>query len=382
LKILIVASRFPYPIQKGDKLRLYNQMKTLSEHHELYLYTCSTHKVHAKDKTEVLKYCKQIRIHELDSKEIAANLFRTGLGKIPFQTGIYFNDQIQKEIETFVQEYSVEHIYCQLIRMAQGVRNIKLPKTIDYMDAFGFGMKQRAKMGGLAKKLIYAIESKRVKKYEKEIFPDFDHHTVITKKDKERIDAPTDKIHVIANGVDADFFTNTGGVEEFDIVFVGNMGYLPNIDAAVFLVQKILPKLIKKSGVNYKVLIAGARPTKQVIDLAKEDNVTVAGWMEDIRSAYKSGRMFIAPIFNGIGQQNKILEAISMEIPCIVNQSVAEGLGLEHEKHCLIAETADEFVNQVIELEKNAALMGSMIVQGKEKIQADFNWASQTKKTD
>jgi len=308
---------------------------------------------------------------------MAGNTISTLFSNKPFQVGLFSSSKVKEEIKAFANQHQVDHIYCQLIRMAENIKDLPYPKTIDFMDAFGFGMNKRAEMGGLFNKIVYNIEAKRVKAYEKTIYHDFDNHIIITEQDKSRLKVDGN-VEVVANGVDADYFTNDGGVMEYDIVFVGNMGYLPNIDAAKMLVNKILPKANKKLDQKLSVLVAGARPTPEVINLAKNDNVTIGGWMKDIRSAYKNGKIFVAPIFKGIGQQNKILEAMSMEVPCIVNDSVADGLGIEHEKHCLIANTEDEFVECIIRLLNDPIIHASLLVHAKELIADKYVWRKQT----
>ena len=378
MKLLVVASRFPFPLQKGDKLRLYHQIRCLSEVAEIYLYTTSTSDVKEKDIEELSKFCKAIKVHSMSQATMLGNITQSVLSSLPLQVGLFTTSKIKKEIEAFAKEHSIDHIYCQLARMAENIKDLPYPKTIDYMDAFGFGMKRRAEMGGLLKRFIYTLEAKRMSRYETEIFNYFDHHTIITDQDKTRMDLPAEKLTVVPNGVDTEYFKNRGGIMDYDIVFVGNMGYLPNIDAAKMLVKKILPKTNKKMNRNLSVLIAGARPSKEVIDLAKVEGVTIAGWMEDIRSAYKNGKIFVAPIFKGIGQQNKILEAMSMEIPCIVNSHVALGLGLEDGKNCLIADSEDAFVDKIIQLLEEPILYTNLLINGKELVLQKFVWSKQT----
>lgn len=378
MRLLVVASRFPYPLQKGDKLRLYHQIKSLSEFAEIYLYTTSIVDVSKDDKEELLVYCKEIKVHQLSQANMIGNVGKSLFSSLPLQVGLFTTIKIQNEIKTFAEANKIDHIYCQLARMAENVKRLSYPKTIDYMDAFGFGMTRRAEMGGILKRLTYTFEAKRMKRYEHEIYSQFENHTIITIQDKDRMELPKNDVTVVPNGVDTEFFKNHGGILDYDIVFVGNMGYLPNIDAAKLLIKKILPKTNKKIGRELNVLIAGARPSKEVIDLAKEKGVTVGGWMEDIRSAYKNGKIFVAPIFKGIGQQNKILEAMSMEIPCIVNDNVAKGLDLVDGKHCLVANSEDEFVDQIIKLLEEPILYTNLLVNGKELVMNKFVWKKQT----
>lgn len=376
MKLLIVSSRFPYPIEKGDKLRLCHQIKILSNHFEIYLFACNSSKVLDDHFNQIKQYCQAIQIHQISTMELVKNVSSALFSGLPFQVGMFTNDEIKKEIEDFAADHKIDHIYTQLIRMAENTKDLAYPKTLDYMDAFGFGMHKRAGIGGLFRKIFYRIEGNRVKKYEKEIYKSFNNHSVITDKDSARLELK-EPVHVVGNGVDADFFTNSGSLDSYDLVFVGNMGYIPNIDAAKVLVNEILPKLNNRER-KFSLLIAGARPTKEVIELAETEHVTVGGWMQDIREAYRGGRIFVAPIFQSIGQQNKILEAMSMEIPCIVNKSVAEGLNLQDRVHCLIAESPTEFVERILELENNVELYATLIVSGKELVHNSFSWEAKT----
>lgn len=380
MKLLVISTRFPFPLEKGDKLRLYHQIITLSQHFEVYLFSCSTEDVSEEDQLELSKFCKHIEIYELERNEMITSLAGSFFSGLPFQVGLYTNSSVKSKIDKLVKEFDIDHIYCQLIRMAENVKHIKLPMTIDYMDAFSFGMAQRKKKGSVFFRWIFGREANKVALYEKRIHEKFNTHTIITDQDKNRINIDDSSIEVIHNGVDVDYYINKGFMEEYDLVFIGNMGYIPNVNAAKFLTKKILPKLNKRADKEYTVFIAGARPTNEVIALTKDENVTVAGWLEDIRSGYESGRYFVAPIFDGMGQQNKVLEAMSMEKPCILNQEVADGIGLIHEKNCLVANTADEFVDSILRLEKDATLMATIIVNAKELVQKEFQWETQNMK--
>ncbi len=99
------------------------------------------------------------------------------------------------------------------------------------------------------------------------------------------------------------------------------MSYPPNVDAAVQLVKHILP-LVQTP--NVRVLIAGTQPVPAVLRLASEQ-VEITGWIPDIRQAYGQADVFVAPLRIGTGQQNKILEAMAMELPCVTTKHVLNG---------------------------------------------------------
>ena len=125
------------------------------------------------------------------------------------------------------------------------------------------------------------------------------------------------QISVVPNGIDTVFFRRQKPVDSSSsasptLLFSGNMSYPPNVDAAVQLVKHILP-LVQTP--NVRVLIAGTQPVPAVLRLASEQ-VEITGWIPDIREAYGQADVFVAPLRIGTGQQNKILEAMAMELPC------------------------------------------------------------------
>ena len=123
------------------------------------------------------------------------------------------------------------------------------------------------------------------------------------------------------------------------------MNYPPNIAAAIFLVEEILPKL-KSQFPNITLLIAGANPSAEVQNLAN-DGVTVSGWMNDIREAYCESCVFVAPMFIGAGMQNKILEAMSSELPVITTTLAAEAFREKHLSKIIEANSSFEFAKAI-----------------------------------
>ena len=125
---------------------------------------------------------------------------------------------------------------------------------------FSKGVERRLKTAPFYWKPFLKLEHKRLCKYEYELFADFDNKTIISSPDRELIPHPDkDKIVVITNGVDTDYFKPIETEKKYDLIFTGNMGYPPNVNAAVFLAKEILP-LIHKELPEVRLILAGASP--------------------------------------------------------------------------------------------------------------------------
>jgi glycosyltransferase involved in cell wall biosynthesis len=164
--------------------------------------------------------------------------------------------------------------------------------------------------------------------------------------------------------------------KEFDLVFTGNMGYPPNINAAEFLAGKILP-LVLKDRPDTQLLIAGASPHLRV-SVLKSDNVTVTGWVPDMRECYAASRIFIAPMQIGTGLQNKLLEAMAMEIPCITSGLANQALQAKPGEEILIATSPEEYAAEILKLLNNPGEAGRIAKNGYEYVKNNFSWEAET----
>jgi polysaccharide biosynthesis protein PslH len=156
-------------------------------------------------------------------------------------------------------------------------------------------------------------------------------------------------------------------------VFVGNMGYPPNVAAATTLAHRILP-LIQRRRPSTDLLIAGARPNRSVRRLAGPQ-VEVTGWMDDIRTGYRRGRVLVAPLVIGAGQQNKILEAMAMGVPCVTTELVNNAIGAEPGREILLASSVPEFAERSLELLESAERRREVADAALAFARREFSWA-------
>ena len=138
---MVITSRFPYPLDKGDKLRAYHQIKELAKECEVHLVSLSNKNIHEKDKNELEKICKSVSIYKLNKLQSLLSLFGALFNKKPFQVALFYNKNIHKKIKKKTREINPNHIYCQLIRCAEYVKDeFDIPKTIDFMDVLSKGI--------------------------------------------------------------------------------------------------------------------------------------------------------------------------------------------------------------------------------------------------
>ena len=374
MKILVILSRIPYPLDKGDKLRAFNQIKHLSKKHEIILCTLNDTLVHKDAITTLEQYCSHLKIIHLSKLSILLNIFKSLLNGNPLQIGYFYSNKAQKQVDSLVAKHNPDHIYCQLVRTTEYVKKYThIPKTLDYMDAFSKGIERRIPTAPIYLKPILMLESKRLAKYENEIFNFFNTKTIISKQDRDLIRHPNNKeIKVIANGVDTDYLKPLAKEKQYDLLFTGNMGYPPNIDSVVYLVKEVLP-IVLKTHPGTKLMIAGTNPSKGVLAL-KSDNISVSGWVKDMREYYARSKIFIAPMQIGIGMQNKLLEAMAMQLPCITSSLANNAIGAKDGEFVLIGEEPKEYARHIIDLLENDNKAKELAINGYNLVRSTYNW--------
>jgi glycosyltransferase involved in cell wall biosynthesis len=150
------------------------------------------------------------------------------------------------------------------------------------------------------------------------------------------------------------------------------MHYEPHVRAARFLAEQVMP-LVWKQMPSARLLLAGAYPKKQVVGLANE-RVTVSGFVEDIRESYASAKILAAPMQTGSGLQNKLLEAMSMRIPCVTTTIANNSLHAAAGKEVLIGDTAEAFAEQVLLLLQDEQKRNDLAQQGYDFVHENFSW--------
>jgi len=380
MKLLVILSRLPYPLEKGDKLRAYHQLRELNKRNDVILCCLTTEESREMDLNEARKICDELHVFKLAKWRIYLNLFFAFFSRKPFQVHYFYQRSIHKSIQKIISDTEPDHIFCQLLRTAEYAKDEhNYRKTIDYQDAFSKGMERRAELAIFPFREIFNLERKRLVAYENIIFEYFETKVIISDEDRKYIYHPErQNIHIITNGIDTDFFhPSANRSEEYDLVFVGNMSYPPNIETAEFIVEKVLPLLILEFP-EIKLLLAGAEPCKRVQALANQKGVTLKAGLEDIREAYGSGKIFFAPMLIGTGLQNKLLEAMAMEKPCVTSDLANKALMAVHGENILVGETIEDYAREISELMENSDLRRRLGQKGRVYVQENFSWKSST----
>ena len=350
MKVLVALPRFPYPLEKGDKLRAYHQIRCLSKNNEVVLFCVSHTDIPDEDIEKLKPFCSSIKVVTPSNILVYANVLKAVFSINSLQVDGYWNTKkIRSEYLSFEKEQKPDVVFCQMVRTMEWIKKSTLPKLLDFQDCLSKNVERRMqKSKGLLKKVLH-YEFKMLRSCEYDAFQYYDAFTIISEADREAIPHhKNDEIAILPNGVDTTIFYPRNVETKYDIIFSGNMHYPPNVDAALFLVKEIMP-IVWQHLPNTTLMIAGANPVATVKKL-QSDKIKVTGWVDDMSECYAQSKIFVAPMRIGTGLQNKLLEAMAMKKPCITSLLANSALNAKDNEEVIVAQTAQEYANAIISI--------------------------------
>ncbi|MGA9351514.1 MAG: TIGR03087 family PEP-CTERM/XrtA system glycosyltransferase [Anaerolineae bacterium] len=374
MRILFVASRFPYPPIQGDRVRGYHFLRLMSKRHSITLVTPVTGSVDSQAQQAVTQLCKRwVPVHVRQWQSVV-NTVRFPFCALPLQTLYFCPQAIRKQVQTLSQTEAFSLVHVQLARVAPVADGLDgVPKVLDFIDALSLNMRRRAMLERGLVKWFFHLEARRMARYERELVVSFDRQAVSSPLDKETIGA-SESMHVIPNGVDIkDFPYNEDERENNVIVFTGRIGYFPNADAAIYFATQVFPLVLRQEP-GTRFLIVGADPPRRVRRLAQLPGITVTGYVPRIQDYLTRATVAVAPLQTGSGIQNKVLEAMACGTPVVATPSALGGIEAEDGKHLLVAEDAEALAEQVVRMFRDQALRRHLARNAHRLIEEKYTW--------
>jgi sugar transferase (PEP-CTERM/EpsH1 system associated) len=380
MKLVFVANRIPYPPFRGDKLKIFNLALRLAPEHELHLITFFETKKELDYEVELLKVFTTVTLIPLKKWQCLLNtvlaLFIPGK---PLQVGYFDSRKFKNTVKQSLDKIQPQAIHVQHLRMAQQIPSEFRPLALlDLPDAISLYYQRRANhVTSPLLKLAFSFETNRLKKYEHRILPQFPKVLCCSAEDGKHLQElhPTIKIGILENGVDVQTYAprSTENHGPIKLLFTGNMIYAPNVDAVQYFADEIFPSIQEKFP-EVVFEIAGQKPTPQVLALAQRDGISVTGFIPNLADAYASATLVVAPLRFGAGTQNKVLEALSMNIPVICSPIGFHGIGLTHGEGIWCEQDTSNFILRIKQILSDTQTHKDLATEAGEKIRTSFNW--------
>jgi glycosyltransferase involved in cell wall biosynthesis len=251
-------------------------------------------------------------------------------------------------------------IFEQLVTAQYGRLTNGAPKILFPVDAVSRlkWQRYRAALNPFRKAAFWA-DYLMCKRYETRIYAEFDGVMLVSDADANYIlenrQLNKSSVFLLPLAVDADYFAPRERNSEsgLSVVFAGNMFNYINEDAILWFFRDVWGGL-KKQLPKLKLYVVGNDPSDRVRALAaKDSNVVVTGFLEDIRPPIWNATVFVSPLRMGTGVKNRILQAMAMGKAIIASPLTIEGIDVTDGVQVLVAESAGEWLERCLHLLRN-----------------------------
>jgi glycosyltransferase involved in cell wall biosynthesis len=376
MNILFVSAVLPYPLHSGGQIRIYNLLKRLSVRHKITLVSFIRSEQELKYQKN-LDFCHGIHMVMRGRAWQMDYVAKAVFGAYPFLLATYDNSLMRETLRRLANSSSFDVMHLEPFYVWPSVPDVSIPivvseHNIEY-DVYNAYV-QRFPIPIL--KPFLAWDVAKLKNWERLAWRKADQVTAVSDTDAATIsDYLSHPITVVPNGVDIRAFPLRKMVKHTHptILFVGNFRWHPNRDAARFLIGDIWPAL-KRRLPSARLRIVGRDVPSALRAKVLRLGGVVREEVSDIATAYRSADMLVAPHAIAGGTKFKMLEAMATGIPIVTSPKGAEGLAMEPNKHYLEAQTAQEFVAQILTLWDNRSLAQAIARQGRSLVEARYNW--------
>lgn len=352
-RILFLAHRYPYPPNKGDKIRAFHIAEHLLRSHEVAFGFTVT----PGDAKPELGWASEFADVCAADVSMARRVFQTGLafaGGGPLSVAAFRHPGLQHWVAAKVGDFKPDAIYVFSSAMAQYVP-AGAPMILDFVDVDSEKWRQYGEMQAPSRRWFYRMEAKRLLAFDRAQAARATASIFVSEDEKrifDRLSPETKARHIaIANGVDVVFFDPAKVAPRPKlaptIAFVGMMDYWPNIDAATWFAKEILP-LVRARRADAHFQIVGARPVAAVSALASLAGVEVTGMVDDVRPYLAAADVVVAPLRIARGIQNKVLEGMAMARPVVATPGALEGINAVAGRDVLTGSDAQALADGVV----------------------------------
>jgi len=202
-----------------------------------------------------------------------------------------------------------------------------------------------------------------------------DRTLVVSAAEKEVLHAECDEavVHVVSN-IHASEGSQRSFYDRQDVLFVGNFGHEPNVDAGRHLLEEVWPRARRTLG-DARLFVVGPNPPDEFRERLDE-HVVVTGHVPDVSPYLDTCRVSVAPLRFGAGVKGKVLESLGRGQPVVGSSIAFEGLPVETERDVLLADDPAATAAGIVRLYEDRALWERLSRAGPKIVAADFSFAA------
>jgi sugar transferase (PEP-CTERM/EpsH1 system associated) len=379
MKILIVTPEWPYPLNQGGRIRMFNVIKQLAKSHEIHLISVTLQPLMTGHHDALTPFCASLRIVPQPSASwrIPFRVAKSILTRKPFVVFKHLPKELPRVVDTMVSEVRPDVVLVEFHYLSDCLKGLDVHRVVDMhnLDTMLYDRFAHGPRWGL-KKIHGRMQRGLMREFESQLPRRFDACVTVSDNDATLLKtwSNASNIYTAPNGVDVDYFTpGTIPLRQLDLVFTGSMDYYPNVDAVLFLCREVMPSLWARRP-QTTLAIVGRNPTSAVKALGNDPRITVTGAVADIRPYLIQSAVVVVPLRMGGGTRLKVLEAAAMGKAIVGTPIGFEGIEVVPNQHVLVSDNAGDFAQAVFDLLTQPALAERLGLAARNLICEHYSW--------
>lgn len=380
MKILWVNPNFLHPTTKGGQIRTLELIKRLHLRHEIH-YAAFEDPAQPEGLRRASEYSTRVypfrhhvpaRTSPRFAMQVAAGLFSS----LPVAVSRWVSPELRRFVKQQLSSGTFDRAVCDFLAPAPHFDDLSRTVLFQHNVETMIWRRHAETADGAVRRAYFRRQAERMFAFEKQTC--LAAGSIIAVSDN---DARTMRdlfgvrnVQHTATGVDADYFAPQPAPHAADLVFVGSMDWMPNIDGISWFCSDILP-LLRRSHPECSLAVAGRAPGANIQALGQADpRIIITGTVPEIRPWLWGAKLSIVPLRVGGGTRLKIYEAMAAGVPVVSTAIGAEGLDYTDGEDILIADSPAEFAEACARILSDPAFAARIAANARHLVTSRFSW--------
>ncbi len=380
MKILWVKTDFLHPTTRGGQIRTLETIQRLHARHEVH-YVAYDNPAQPEGLQRAHEYCSFAYPLTLDvpprrslkfGGQLLANLF----SPLPLSITRYCSTVMRDQITKLVSTISFDSLVCDFLTPAPNFPDMSKVVLFQHNVETMIWRRHVEQSPDPLSKAYFQVQADRMFNCERDMCRAAARVIAVSSQDAVMMKKMFNvEAFSVPTGVDLDYFRRPADTpHKSDLVFVGSMDWLPNLDGVNYFVREVMP-LIWRRKPGCTLAVVGRAPAPDIRALAEKDSrITVTGTVPDVRPYLWGATASVVPLRIGGGTRLKIYEAMAAGTPTVSSSTGAEGLDVSHPYNIRLADTPETFAAECLTLLSDQAQREAMAAAALHLVTSRYSW--------
>jgi glycosyltransferase involved in cell wall biosynthesis len=380
MKVLWVKTDFLHPTTRGGQIRTLEMLRQLHKNHEVhYVAFDDPHNPEGLQRSP--EYCSFAhpvvnRVVPKRSIRFAAQLAAGLVSPLPVAGMRWCSPEMRGTIDELILKHNFDAKICDFLFPSINIGNMSGWLLFQHNVETVIWERHAESGRTAAHRAYFKLQAQRMFDWEKTVCRAASHVVAVSEADEQtmRNRFGIEQTSWVPTGVDFKYFERPAGAAcHRELVFVGSMDWMPNIDGVRWFLHQVLP-LIRAKMPTCRLAIAGRNPSASILAESADPLIAVTGTVPEVRPFLWESAVSIVPLRIGGGTRLKIFEAMAAGTPVVSTTIGAEGLPLIHGETIRIADSAQDFAAECLALLEDKSARDKMAANALKRIRDQFSW--------